>query len=154
MFVVRRVCSGLWLHSVLRAAAVKQFNSNNLSRNDASVIQLCSATVKMHMKETLHLAVVVASQQAAQPGWGRWAFVSLVVEFPAAPSINKNKKALLIIPFFSVACFCPWFVGVMCLFAATPLLVSSACCGHSAGTFYSPATFPRPAAVEPQNKRV
>lgn len=70
---------------MLPATAVEQFSSNNLSQNDARVIQLSSAMVKTHMKQILYLAVVVVvGQQAAWPGWGDGR-LSLVVKFPAAP---------------------------------------------------------------------
>lgn len=79
---------------------------------------------------------------------GRWAFVSCgKVSSSAHPII---KKKLFIIPFLCHISSCPSLVGVMWMFAATPLLVCNACCGLSVGTFYSAP----PAAVEPQNKRV
>lgn len=140
----------------LPATAEKQFSSNNLSQNDARVIQLSSPMKKTHMKEILYVAVVIVGQQAAWPGWGDycfWAFVSCGEVSSSAHSIIK-KKALHHPPSlchsFSLP---PSLMGVMWMFAASPLLVCDACCGFSAGAFNS--TPPPPlAAVEPQNKRV
>lgn len=125
--------------TVLPVTAVEQFSGNNLSQNDARVIQLSSPMKKTHIKEILYVAVVVMGQQAVWPGWVDycfWAFVSCGKASSSAHPVIK--KSALHHP-FSVSHFSPppSLTGVMWMYAASPLLVCDACCGLSAGTFNS-----------------
>lgn len=66
-------------------------------------------------------------------------FVSCGEVSSSAHPIIKTKKKLFIIP---LLCHIlspppPSLMGVMWMFAASPLLVCDACCGLSAGTFNS-----------------
>lgn len=109
--------------AVLPATAVKQFSGNNLSQNDARVIQLSSLVKKTHIKEILYVSVVVVGQQAAWPGWGDycfWAFVSCGEVSSSAHPIIKKKNALhhplsLSLFFFSPSLFNGCDVDVRCL---------------------------------------
>lgn len=86
--------------------AEKQLSSNKLCQIDARVIQLSSPMKKTHLKEILHVTVVIVGQQAAWSGWGDycvWAFVSCgKVSSSAHPII---KKQMFFIILFSVTCF-------------------------------------------------